>query len=140
MIVVFENIPEVARRGLQRALDGTTFGQFWDIPSAQAGLTDGSLGAFHQIESGYSGIFTIRETPLSRQLYFFWSGKDPLNETKIDFNEVNTFLESVSQACQCTHIFCEGRTGWKKILEPMGYILESHSYIKKAMSSSLRAS
>lgn len=130
MITVFEEIPEVARRGLQRALDGTTFGEFWDIPSAQEGLTGGSLGGFHQVESGYSGIFTIRFTPLSKQLYFFWSGKDELNDTPIDFDEVDDFLQSIAKACQCTHIYCEGRIGWKKIIEPLGYILESHSYIR----------
>ena len=130
MIRLFVEIPEVAKRGLERAITGTTFGQFWDLPSAEEGLEKGHLGGFIQVESGYSGIFTVRETPLSRQLYFFWSGKDPLNETKIDFEEIDRFLTALSKDCQCTHIFCEGRTGWKKILEPLGYILESHSYIK----------
>lgn len=138
MIVLFKEIPEVARVGLERALDGTTFGEFWDIQSAQIGLNDGSLGGFHQVESGYSGIFTIRHTPLSKQLYFFWSGKDPHNETPIDFNDVDLFLQTIAQVCECTHIYCEGRIGWKKIIEPLGYILESHSYIQKAMSSPAR--
>ena len=130
MIIVLKELPEVVKKGLERAITNTTFGEFWDLESAQEGLNMGVLGCFHQIESGYSGIFTTRETPLSRQLYFFWSGKDPLNTTSIDFEEVNTFLVNISKELKCTHIVCEGRTGWKKIVEPLGYILESHSYIK----------
>lgn len=130
MIVILKQLPEVAKRGLQRALDGTTFGEFWDLPNAELELLSGDLGCFHQVESGYSGIFTLRSTPLSRQLYFFWSGKDPLNKTQIDFKEVDEFLLGISEELKCTHIVCEGRAGWKKIIEPLGYIQECHSYIK----------
>jgi hypothetical protein len=117
--------------GLFRALDKTTLGEFWDLPSLRVALSLGTVYGFYQASSGYSGIYCISESPKAKQLTFFWSGKDPENETPIDYEAVDKHLEIVAKVFGCSYISCEGRVGWKKTLEPLGYSPDGSLYLKR---------
>ncbi|HKY44824.1 MAG TPA: hypothetical protein VJM50_17160, partial [Pyrinomonadaceae bacterium] len=86
---------------------------------------------FLQEESGYAGAFTISQTPLMRSIYFFWSGKDKANKVPINHHEVDEFLIAAARHFNCSQIICEGRAGWSKIVEPLGYVEDSRVYIKE---------
>lgn len=117
--------------GLSRAIDKTTLGEFWDMESLRDYLLSDKLFGFYQTQSGYAGIYSISDTPKARQLTFFWSGKDQNNDNKVDYNEVAEHLNEVATIFGCTHISCEGRVGWKKILEPLGYSTDGSLYLKR---------
>ena len=117
--------------GLKRPLENTSLGEFWDMESLYSRLQVGLLLGFYQESSGYSGIYSLNQAPKALELRFFWSGKDPLNETPIDFQEVNEYLQKAAQVFECTHITCEGRVGWKKVLEPLGYETDGSLYLKR---------
>lgn len=117
--------------GLKRPLENTSLGEFWDMESLYSHLQVGLLLGFYQESSGYSGIYSLNQAPKALELRFFWSGKDPLNDTPIDFQEVNEYLQKAAQVFECTHITCEGRVGWKKVLEPLGYETDGSLYLKR---------
>lgn len=117
--------------GLERALTKTTLGKSWDIQSLYDSLVNLQAFAFHQVESQYSGVFTISEAPLIKSLYWFWSGKEPSNKTPIDFSEVDAFLTAAARYFQCGQIIGEGRKGWAKVSAPFGYTEDSVICIKE---------
>lgn len=82
--------------GLKRPLENTSLGEFWDMESLYSRLQVGLLLGFYQESSGYSGIYSLNQAPKALELRFFWSGKDPLNETPIDFQEVNEYLQKAA--------------------------------------------
>ena len=117
--------------GLSRALDKTTLGEFWDLKGLRSAINYGMLYGFHQVDSGYSGVYSIVETPKAKQLTFFWSGKNPENPHPIDYNAIDEHLKHMARIFDCTHISCEGRVGWKKTLEPLGYSPDGSLYLKR---------
>ena len=107
--------------GLSRAITKTSLGESWDLQSLADHIVNFAAYAFIQEETGYAGAFTISQTPLKRSIYFFWSGKDVNNKTPVDFNEVFDFLQVAARHFNCTQIIAEGRKGWAKIVEPLGF-------------------
>ena len=90
----------------------------------------GHVLGFYQEQSGYSGVYCICELPISRQLYFFWSGKDKDIHQRADYDELDRYLLEKSQALSCDTLRLEGRPGWKKILEPLGFTTTSYIFQK----------
>ena len=117
--------------GLSRALEKTSLGKSWDIQSLSDNVINFEAYAFLQEESGYAGVFTISQTPLMRSLYWFWSGKDEANKVPIDYPEVDAFLIAAARHFNCSQLLCEGRKGWGKVGEPLGYVEDSRIYIKE---------
>lgn len=117
--------------GLSRALEDTTLGEFWDLESARELIEKGALLAFHQPASGYSGVYSFNQTPKALQLTFFWSGKTADNDVQVDWEEVDAYLTHIAEVFECSHIQCEGRVGWKKIVEPLGYHVDGSLYLKR---------
>lgn len=117
--------------GLERALTKTTLGLSWDIPSLYGAVKEGSVLAFYQVDSGYSGVLSIHQTPKMKSLYWWWSGKDPENKTPIDFEEVDLFLVAAAKQLQCQQILGEGRKGWERVGGPMGYKEDTRLYSKE---------
>lgn len=107
--------------GLKRTLTKTKLGIHWDLPSAIKAIHEGELLGFYVPESGYSGLYYFSHSPLKKSLKFFWSGKDEDNKVPVDWEEVDKYLSVIAEAYQCQIIECEGRRGWKSILEPLSY-------------------
>ena len=122
---------EKAIPGLSRAVTKTSLGESWSIQTLHDHLINYQAYAFIQEETGYAGAFTISQTPLMRSIYFFWSGKDISNKTPVDYTEVNDFLIAAARHFECTQIIAEGRKGWEKIVEPLGFREDSRVYIKE---------
>lgn len=121
----------VIRSGLSRALHKTPLGDFWDLESLWEHLVNFEVFAFHQEETGYSGVFSFQQSPKRKGLYFFWSGKDEQNTIPVDYEEVERYLEEAAKHFDCQYIICEGRKGWKTILEPLGFSIDSINYTKE---------
>lgn len=133
-LLSYNNIQELLPKvtpGLSRAETKTNLGDFWNVEVLYEAVIQQEALAFHQEESGYSGVFYFGSTPLCRTLNFFWSGKDPDNEVPVDYAEVDLFLQKVARHSGCKFISCEGRKGWKTILAPLGYAEDSVIYTKE---------
>lgn len=117
--------------GLSRALTKTSLGKFWDLESLYHHLVNFEAYAFHQVESGYSGVFSLGGAPLGKTLFFFWSGKDPENDTPVDYKEIDEVLMESAKHFGCSFIQCEGRRGWKSVLDPLGYSEDSTNFVKE---------
>lgn len=116
---------------LARTLQKTTLSDNWSIQSLYDHVVNYQAYIFFQHESQYAGVFTINQSPLSRNLYFFWAGKDRENKVPINHAEVDKFLVAAAKYFQCNHITCEGRKGWGKVIAPYGYREDSRVYIKE---------
>lgn len=133
-LITRSNIDEcypIIAPGLTRALTKTTLGKYWDLESLYHHIVNFEAYAFHQVESGYSGVFSIGGAPLGKTLFFFWSGKDKHNKTPVDYAEINSVLEESAKHFGCAFIQCEGRRGWKPVLEPLGYVEDSTNFVKE---------
>ena len=117
--------------GLSRTELKTNLGDFWDLPSLKASILNKEAYAFHQVNSGYSGVFYVGTSPLSKTIHFFWSGKDKSVEEPVDYIEIDKFLDYMARLLDCKYICCEGRKGWKPILIPLGYAEDSVIYTKE---------
>ncbi len=104
---------------LAKALDKTTLGRLWDMPSLLKHLQSGALLGFYQPENGYAGVYSINECPLGNDLNFFWSGK--VGDAPLDLAPVDEYLQIIARAFGCKTITCEGRRGWKPLIQPLGY-------------------
>lgn len=124
---VFDNL----RPSLGRALEKTSLGESWNLEALREAILNEEAFCFHQVESGYTGAFTISKSPLRSNLYFFWSGKDPENERPIHYEEVDEYLVKFAKLFGCSAILCEGRKGWKSVLPALGYKEDSVTYIKE---------
>lgn len=116
---------------LERALSKTSLGDYWNLEQLVQHIINYEVGLFWHVESGYFGVFQFTFAPLAKSLNFFWSGKDPANEVPVDYSEVDQFLDIVAREQQCHFISCEGRRGWKPILEARGNSEDSVLYTKK---------
>lgn len=118
-------------KGVLRASEKTTIDSFWDSETLFQHLINFEAFAFIEEKSGYCGVFQFSYSPKAKILNFFWSGKDPDNPNPVDWGYIDEFLEYTAKGNQCTIIQCEGRRGWKKILEPLGYIEDSVLFIRE---------
>lgn len=117
-------------KGLERALTKTSLGKYWSIQSCFDSMINFVVYGFHQHESQYSGIFYIADAPHRRTLHVFWGGKDPSNDTPIDLEELDNFLQAAAKYFQCQSILVEGRAGWGKWIDKLGYHEDTRSYVK----------
>lgn len=117
--------------GLSRTLKKTSLGDSWSIESLYDNIVNFEAYAFIQEESGYSGAFTIANSPHKKAIYFFWAGKDPENSVPIDHKEVDEFLVAAARYFNCSQVIAEGRKGWERIIAPFGYKEDSRVYIKE---------
>lgn len=116
---------------LLRALTKTDLGKHWNMQALYDHVINFQAYIFVQEASGYAGVIQILPTPLSKVVYFFWSGKDPQNRVPVDYDEVDQFLEHVARDQGCTSIMCEGRRGWKPTLNKRGYFEDSVIFTKE---------
>lgn len=123
-------LPKMSK-ALLRAEEKTPIGKFWSIEALYDNLVNGEVVAFQQVESGYYGVLQTTSSPLAKILSFFWSGKDIDNTTPADWEEVDAFLQHAAKQLGCSLILCEGRRGWKSILEPLGYSEDSVVFLKE---------
>lgn len=117
--------------GLERTETKTNLGEFWNVEVLYEAILQQEALAFYCDTSGYSGVFYFGSTPLCRTLNFFWSGKDPAVEEPVDYALVDEFLQKVARHTKCRFICCEGRKGWRPILQPLGYTEDSVIYTKE---------
>lgn len=133
-LISFTNIldyhPKMVK-GLARAETKTNLGGFWNTDVLKDAILQQEALAFYQPSSGYSGVFYFGSTPLCRTLNFFWSGKDPDIPEPVDYVEVDQFLQQVAIHTGCKYISCEGRKGWRSILQPLGYTEDSVIYTRE---------
>lgn len=127
---VYELFPELSK-GLSRAFENTTIGSYWNLESLFQHLINFEVYAFIEEDSGYCGVFQVCSSPLSRTLNFFWSGKHEDNDTPVDWDYIDEFLQHAARDLHCQFIQCEGRVGWKKILEGRGYSVDSSLFTKE---------
>lgn len=116
---------------LNRALDRTSLAKSWNMDALIDNLVNYKVFAFVQKESGYIAVFTVAQSPLQRSMYLFWGGKQPDNDTPIDYQELTSAMEDIAKHFQCTHILVEGRKGWEKVSKPFGYVEDSRTYVKE---------
>lgn len=116
---------------LSRALSKTDLESFWTLEDLYHNLVNGEVIVFQQEHSGYYGVLQTTFAPRAKILSFFWSGKDPANDTPADWEEVDAFLVHAARQLGCTIIQCDGRRGWKPILTPLGYSEDSVVFTKK---------
>lgn len=114
---------------LAKALTKTKLGLLWDLPSLLKHLQSGAVLGFYQPETGYCGVYSINECPLGNDLYFFWSGK--VGDVPMNLAEVDEYLQVVAKAFGCKTITCEGRKGWKPLIQPLGYAEDSVTFQKE---------
>lgn len=127
---VDEYWPEMCK-GLERALSKTHLGLTWDLESALSYIKRGRLFGFYDETSGYSGLYSINETPLARILYWFWSGKDPMFPNLPDANAVGEYLDNASRIFECKYITAEGRPGFKHLAKSLGFQPDSNTWLKE---------
>ncbi|CCL97945.1 hypothetical protein tf_55 [Pseudomonas phage tf] len=132
---ILELFPKMVS-GLERAFQNTSIGSYWNMKLLVDHLVNREVYGFFEPESGYSGIFQFTYSPLAKTLNFFWSGKDPSNTTPVNWDLIDTFLTAIAQAEGCKFITCEGRPGWKKILESRGYTTDSVLFTKEVSHES----
>lgn len=133
-----EQLYPVIAIGLERALVKTSLGKFWSLHKMYDHVINYEAYAFHQPESGYSGVFSLGSAPLGNVLHFFWSGKDPENTTPVDYAEIDAMLTQAALHFNCRFIQCEGRRGWKPILAPFGYAEDSTNYVKEVYNGQVQ--
>lgn len=126
------NIDDIQRAspGLVRTLETTSLGESWTMDDLMDHLVNFQVYAFLQEESGFAGVFQIMAAPRSRNLNWFWAGKDAENKTPIDFAEVDAFLVAAANHFQCNKLVCDGRIGWERISKPYGYHEDGRVYVK----------
>lgn len=127
---ITEEYPKMAE-SLSRALTKTDLSSFWTLEDLFHHVVNDEVIVFVQQESGYYGVLQKGSAPQASILHFFWSGKDPVNEVPVDWDEVDDFLIHAARQLRVSHIQCEGRRGWKPILLSRGYSEDSVVYTKK---------
>lgn len=116
--------------GLQRELDRSDLDECWDIQALYDHVVNFQAYALLQEESGLAGVFCINETPFMRILNLFWLGKDPDNKTPCDYKELDQFLVHAGEHFGCARVVCDGRKGWARVVEPLGYRDSGRVYVK----------
>lgn len=116
---------------LSRALEKTDLGKSWDIQALWDNVVNYKAYAFCQPESGYIAAFSVVASPLRRSMYVFWAGKDPENETPIDYQEVSDGMDDIARHFECSAIIVEGRKGWEKVGRTLGFTEDSRIYEKE---------
>lgn len=122
---------EACRPGLQRTLDKyPEFAECWDMDALYDHVVNFQVFAFHQQESGLSGVLSVNTTPKLRILNWFWTGKDPESKVLPNYSEVDEFMTHMAKELGCQRILCDGRRGWEKIGKQFGYHEAGRVYIK----------
>lgn len=116
---------------LQGALERTSLDKSWNIQAVWDNVVNYTAYAFCQPESGYIAVFSIVVSPLRRSMYVFWGGKDPENETPIDYQEVSDGMDDIARHFECSAIVVEGRKGWEKVGRTLGFTEDSRIYEKE---------
>lgn len=123
-------------KSLLRAESKTRIGDYWNIPTLIDHIVNEEVFAFQQTESDVFGVMHFSFSPLAKTLNVFWLGKDSDNPTPPDWDEVLAFLEYTAKNNGCRFVQCECRPGWKAILEPRGYSVDSVLFTKEVLYES----
>lgn len=107
---------------LSKAWDSTAIGDLLSLSDVRDKLSDGSYYCFVSGDRAYAGVFSVCESPRCRYVYFFLSGGQ---EPSGGWVAVDDFLTEVATVFGCKYIQLEGRLGWKRKVEPLGYKVDS---------------
>lgn len=122
---------EACRPGLQRTLDKyPEFAECWDMDVLLDNVINFQVFCFLQQESGLAGVLSVNTTPKLRILNWFWTGKHPASKVLPDYEELDSFLVDMAKELGCQRIMCDGRRGWEKVGQPLGYHEAGRVYIK----------
>lgn len=113
---------------LSKAFLKTNVGEFITIDSLKSRIEAQEEHCFVSNDLKYAGVFSIREEHGFNVLYFWLSGGE---EPTVGWEEVDKFLCEVALVFGCKYIQLEGRLGWKRLTEPLGYSLDSIIMIKE---------
>jgi hypothetical protein len=115
---------------LSKAWDTTQIGALMSLSDVRDKLESGVYHCFISSDKSYSGVFSIAQSPKCRYLKFFLSGGQ---EPSDGWEAVDKFLREVSQVFGCSRIYLEGRVGWKRKVEPLGYTVDSLLMTKEVL-------
>lgn len=109
---------------LHKAYDKTNVGKFVDKGALKASLSEGTNHCFVSEDLKYAGVFYVTDKAIR-----FWlsGGEEPIG----GWNVVDEFLMSMAQMFDKPYIQLEGRLGWKRKVEPLGYEVDSLVLIKE---------
>ena len=122
---------ELMKPGIERALLENNSYKSWDIESVYDQLHNAQAFGFYLRESGVSGVYTLVEHPLRNLIYVYWAGQHPDNKATPDWEEVDAYLVAIAKTVGASSILIEGRKGWVKKLDHLGYSLETVNLTKE---------
>lgn len=108
---------------LHKAYEKTKVGIFVPKEELREDLIKGDQHCFISPDLKYAGVFSVTDKTVK-----FWlsGGEEPLGGWKA----VDQFLEKMCHLFDKPYIQLEGRLGWKRKVEPLGYEVDSLIMIK----------
>lgn len=122
---------------LLKAYLKTNVGLFREIDDLKKDLESEVEFCFVSQDLTYAGVFNIREYQGFSVVYFWLSGGE---EPLVGWEGIDSFLHQIAKVFGCSHIQLEGRLGWKRLTEPLGYSLDSIIMIKEVDNESIAIS
>lgn len=122
---------------LEKAYSKTNVETFKSIGELEDDIAQEYQYCFISSDKSYAGVFDIIEGSRSNVLHFWLSGGE---EPEGGWKEVDEFLTKVALVFDCKYIQLEGRLGWKKLTEPLGYSLDSVLMIKEVTNEPISVS
>lgn len=107
---------------ISKAWESTLIGNLLSLEDIRQKLESGSCYCFISSDAQYAGVFTVKTTPKCSYIHFFLSGGQ---EPTGGWEAVDDFLQEVAKVFGCKYIHLEGRLGWKRKVEPLGYRVDS---------------
>lgn len=114
---------------LSKAYETTNIGTFKRLDDVRYNLSVGKEWCFLSEDCKCAGVFDVLEVVGGKKVLHFYlcGGEEPSGGWK----DVDGFLEEVARVWGCSYIQLEGRLGWKRKVEPLGYKVDSLVLIKE---------
>lgn len=119
---------------LAKGYEATNIGDFKRMDDLMYDISVRKAFCFLTDDLRYAGVFDVIEGVDQKILHFFLSGG---SEPKDGWEGVDVFLTEVARIFGCSKIQLEGRLGWKRKVEPLGYKVDSLVMIKEVADESL---
>lgn len=107
---------------LAKAWDTTPVGDSLSLQDVRSRLESGGHHCFITSDRKLAGVFSCYDTPKAKFLNFYLNGGE---EPDCGWQGVDEFLTEVAKVFGCQFIQLEGRLGWKRKVEPLGYRVDS---------------